>query len=295
MISLPDLISQGNGNLSVFIPGAIVLGALHGLEPGHSKTMMAAFIIAIRGTVRQAALLGLSATLSHTAIVWLIALAGLYFGQKMDIETSEPYFQIASALLIFAIAFWIIRRTWHEQQEEKAHNRTHHHHYHYDHPHDHSHDHNHDHLHNHDHVHEDEAHAMIAACAYQDAHELAHAADIERRFSGRPATTGQIVMFGLTGGLIPCPAAITVLLLCLQLKRLTLGAALVLCFSIGLALTMVTAGVAAALSLRYISQASPRWGSFAVCARRAPYISGLLIVCIGLYIGLSGVFALAHG
>jgi nickel/cobalt exporter len=55
-------------------------------------------------------------------------------------------------------------------------------------------------------------------------------------------TTGQVVLFGLTGGLIPCPASITILLLCLQLKRIALGATLVLCFSIGLALTMVVSG-----------------------------------------------------
>ena len=59
-----------SGNAWVFIPSAILLGALHGLEPGHSKTMMAAFIVAVRGTVGQAVLLGLAATLSHTAVVW---------------------------------------------------------------------------------------------------------------------------------------------------------------------------------------------------------------------------------
>ena len=46
------------GNAWLFIPSAILLGALHGLEPGHSKTMMAAFIVAVRGTVTQAVLLG---------------------------------------------------------------------------------------------------------------------------------------------------------------------------------------------------------------------------------------------
>src|SRR5882724_6147533 len=69
MTSLNELVSQGASNAWLFIPSAIVLGALHGLEPGHSKTMMAAFIIAIRGTVRQAVLLGVSATLSHTAVI----------------------------------------------------------------------------------------------------------------------------------------------------------------------------------------------------------------------------------
>jgi nickel/cobalt exporter len=58
----------------------------------------------------------------------------------------------------------------------------------------------------------------VSAPGYQDPHELAHANDIRRRFANREVTTGQIIMFGLTGGLIPCPASITVLLLCLQLE-----------------------------------------------------------------------------
>ena len=77
MTPFAELLQQGSTHAWLFIPTAIVLGALHGLEPGHSKTMMAAFIIAIRGTVRQAVLLGLCATLSHTAIVWVIALGGM--------------------------------------------------------------------------------------------------------------------------------------------------------------------------------------------------------------------------
>ena len=51
MPSFADFLQQGTGNAWLFVPSAIVLGALHGLEPGHSKTMMAAFIVAIRGTV----------------------------------------------------------------------------------------------------------------------------------------------------------------------------------------------------------------------------------------------------
>ena len=78
MTSLTDLLQQGTAHAWLFVPSAILLGALHGLEPGHSKTMMAAFIIAVRGTVTQAVLLGLAATLSHTAVVWIIALGGQY-------------------------------------------------------------------------------------------------------------------------------------------------------------------------------------------------------------------------
>ena len=74
--------------------------------------MMAAFIVAIRGTVGQAVLLGLSATISHTAIVWAVALGGLAVGQNLDLEADEPYFQLASAAIMIAIAIWMAWRTW---------------------------------------------------------------------------------------------------------------------------------------------------------------------------------------
>jgi ABC-type nickel/cobalt efflux system permease component RcnA len=246
MTPLVDLLRQGPAHAWLFIPSAILLGALHGLEPGHSKTMMAAFIIAIRGTVVQAVLLGLAATVSHTAVVWLVALAGLHFGQQWGAETSEPYFQILSAVVICGIAVWMLLRARRAR------------------------------LHGHHHDHE-------------DAHTQAHADDIRRRVARGNITTPQIVMVGLTGGLIPCPAAITILLLCLQLRQFSLGVALVLCFSIGLAITLVGFGVIAALGVRHVSH---RWSAFEAFARRAPYASGVLIICVGLYIGAQGVLAL---
>ncbi len=264
MPSFAELIQQGTAHAWLFVPSAILLGALHGLEPGHSKTLMAAFIVAIRGTVAQAILLGLAATVSHTLIVWLIALAGLHLARDLDAETVEPYFQLASAVIIVGIAVWMLLRTYREQRAGGGA------------AHDHD-DPEHDHNHHHD-DHRDDDH-------HQGAHERAHAAQIRRRFARRKVTTAQIILFGLTGGLIPCPAAITVLLLCLQLKAFTLGATLVLCFSIGLAATLVTVGVVAALGVRH---ASARWSFFDSFARRAPYVSSLLIVAVGLYVGVQG-------
>lgn len=270
MPSFADLLQQGAGNAWLFIPSAIVLGALHGLEPGHSKTMMAAFIVAIRGTLGQAALLGLSATVSHTAVVWAVALAGLYIGSHWNPETSEPYFQLVSAVLIVGVAVWMLIRTWREQRREKQ-AAAHRHHLHH---------------HDHDHYHQHGNHGLdVGAPGFQDEHEKAHASDIRRRFADRNVTTGQIVVFGLTGGLIPCPAAITVLLLCLQLREFTLGIALVLCFSIGLAAVMVATGAAAAIGVRHVGH---RWSGFETLARRAPYFSSALIVCVGLYVGFLG-------
>lgn len=366
MTPLAELMQQGAAHAWLFIPSAILLGALHGLEPGHSKTMMAAFIIAVRGTVAQAVLLGLAATVSHTLVVWAVALIGLHYANQFSAETTEPYFQVASAVLIIAIAVWMICRTWREQGTKRG-------------------AHSHDHVHHHgpdlrridtghgvlalevfedgmpprwraraesgdewspaaisleiehpdgsrqtfafvdrgsflesideipephefkarlslkhgDHTHcydvafteHDHTHGLdVSGGSAQDAHERAHAHDIRSRFATRNVTTAQIVMFGLTGGLIPCPAAITVLLLCLQLKQFSLGVVLVLCFSLGLALTMVTAGVAAALSVHHMAR---RWSGFAAFAQRAPYFSSVLIISVGLYVGWEGLRGLA--
>ncbi|CAN5870567.1 Ni(II)/Co(II) efflux transporter permease subunit NcrC [soil metagenome] len=380
MTDFSTLLQQGNAWL--FIPSAILLGALHGLEPGHSKTMMAAFIVAVRGTLAQAVLLGLSATLSHTAVVWAIAMAGLYFGSNWDAEAIEPYFQVVSAVLIIGIAGWMMWRTWRQQSAcfhdhghgDDEHDEHQHHHAEAKHidtghgvvrlelfedgvpprfrlyleskhgqvwpaaqvtveteradgsrqsftfaqgdgfveseqeiaePHEfvarlrlghaeHSHDYDvefveHEHDHAHAHAIKDYESLDVAAPGYQDPHELAHANDIRRRFANREVTTGQIVMFGLTGGLIPCPASITVLLLCLQLKKVALGATLVLSFSVGLALTMVASGALAALSVKH---ASRRWSGFGEFARKAPYLSGVLISLVGLYVGYQGLHAL---
>ena len=271
MPNFAELLQQGNAHAWLYFPSAILLGALHGLEPGHSKTMMAAFIVAIRGSVKQAVLLGLAATLSHTAVVWAIAIGGMYLGQGLDAETTEPYFQLASSALIIAIALWMLWRTWRGEQMFRFEQGHDHHHHHHDH--DHKHDHS-----------EPEGLALSLE-GYQDAHERAHASDIRKRFTNREVTTGQIIMFGLTGGLIPCPAAITVLLLCLQVKEVALGGLLVLCFSIGLAMTLVTVGAAAAIGAR---QASNRWPWLGTVARRAPYLSSVLIIGVGLYVGIHG-------
>lgn len=368
MTDFSALLQQGVANAWLFVPSAILLGALHGLEPGHSKTMMAAFIVAIRGTVRQAVMLGLAATLSHTAIVWMIALGGMYISRKFTAESAEPWFQLISAVIILGTAAWMFWRTWSgerlwklEQEEEHAHG-------HHEHdetriidtghgkvelsifeegqlphwrfrtlsgqnwqtrdvslvtnrgkgtfsqvfdfvekdgfmestqaiPEPHSFEvrltlghrgHVHDYdvtFHEHEHEHSALEGLDASSKEYQDAHEKAHANDIKKRFANRNVTTGQIILFGLTGVLIPCPAAITVLLLCIQVKEFSLGAALVLCFSIGLAITLVTVGAAAAYSVR---QATKRWRGFDTLARRAPYFSSVLIALVGIYMGYHG-------
>ena len=105
--SFADYIAGGHAWL--YVPAAIMLGALHGLEPGHSKTMMAAFIIAIRGTIAQAVLLGLSAAISHSLLIWLLAALALHYGGQWNAEIVEPWLQLVSAVLILGTATTITR------------------------------------------------------------------------------------------------------------------------------------------------------------------------------------------
>lgn len=363
----------------LFIPMAVFLGALHGLEPGHSKTMMASFIIAVRGTMSQAALLGICAALSHSLVIWLLAAMALHYGSQWNAETAEPYLQLFSAVAILLLAIWMFRRT--KAEVDAAH---HHHHGHSHHGHDHGHDHHH---HGHDesvlldtghgHIelsifedgvppvfrvavprgsrlpaagdllvateradgsrqefrfserdgvlqsdenipepheftavvtlsHGNHAHTLKARFVegeapvaatddgdddYQDAHERAHAEDIRRRFEGRHVTTAQIAWFGITGGLMPCPAAFSVLLICLQLKKVTLGFFMVAAFSLGLAITMVSVGVLAAWSLRHAERRFKGLGEF---MRKAPYVSCALMIVIAAVMAWHGWNGLQH-
>src|SRR3954469_11521937 len=139
MTDFSEVLSQGAAHAWLYIPSAVLLGALHGMEPGHSKTMMAAFIIAIRGTITQAVLLGLSAAISHSLLIWLLAALALKYGSHWNAETTEPYFQLASAVVITGLALWMLWRTRRDVQAAAEHEHEHHH------GHGHEHGHAHDH------------------------------------------------------------------------------------------------------------------------------------------------------
>ena len=109
---LTQMIEAGSANPLLLFLFALVLGGLHGLEPGHSKTMMAAYIVAVHGTVRQAVLLGLAAAFSHSIIVWVLAALALTWGNELIGEELEPYFMIASGLVVLGIAAWMLWRVW---------------------------------------------------------------------------------------------------------------------------------------------------------------------------------------
>lgn len=291
IMNITDMIASGANNPVALFLAALVLGGLHGFEPGHSKTMIAAYIIAVRGTVGQALLLGLSAAISHSLIVWVLAFIALTYGNELIGDQLEPFFMMGSGLLVLLLGGWMF---W------QARGRGAHHHDEPDyHVHDHSHDHAHDDGHHHHHHHEphDGAHHHISAHgqhgthAHHDhvhgnAHARAHARELERRLKSGPATTWQTILFGLSGGLVPCPAAITVFLLCLHLGKLALGVVLVSAFSIGLAVVLMAFGAVAALGLNAITS---RTRLLDKLLDHAPYVSAYLITLIGIVMLIGGI------
>ena len=250
MPDIASLLQAGAANPWLYLPFAVALGALHALEPGHSKSMMAAFVVATRGTPAQAALLGGSAAVGHTLVVWALAGLGLWLGDKLIYEHAEPWLVFVSGLLIVALAariLWIFRAERH------------------------------DHGHGHDHAHD---HAPARS------HAQAHALEVTQAFAGRKVTNFDIAWFGLSGGLMLCPSAVAVLLVCLQIKAIGLGLAMVAGFSVGLAITLVSVGVAAAWGAR---KARADWAGFSVWAERIPYLSAAIVGTIGALITLKGL------
>jgi ABC-type nickel/cobalt efflux system permease component RcnA len=253
MPDLANIIQSSTAHAWLYLPLAALLGALHALEPGHAKSLMAAYIVAIRGTTSQAVTLALSAAVGHTIVVWALAITALAFGERYIVEQAEPWLTLLSGVLIVLLAirmFWALRH--------RGHGPGHHHH---------SHDHHHHHHHRHDHHH----HAPPP--------------------SGH-VTTGQIVWFGFTGGLMPCPAAIAVLLVCIQIKAFALGVAMVAAFSAGLALTLITIGVSVAWGS---SKLLSLWPGFDRWAARLPYLSAGIMMMIGLAFTAVGWNAIQQG
>ena len=243
-MDIASLIAQGGAGAATLFVMALLLGALHGLEPGHAKTMMAAYVIAVRGTAFDAVLLGLSAAVSHSVVVWVLAILGLVYGDELIAEEMEPVFMAISGGIFVVIALWLFLRT---RGERRAAGRHRH--------------------------------------GSEDAHARSHAADLERRLARGRTGPLQTIAFGLTGGLIPCPAAITVLILCLNVGQFWRGVTLVSAFSIGLALTLVAVGAAAAFGARAVSRRTAR---FDRAMARAPYASSALIAVLGLLMVYSG-------
>jgi nickel/cobalt exporter len=238
----------------VGIAAAFVLGAAHALTPGHGKTIVAAYLVGSRGTLKHAVFLGGMVTFTHTISVFALGLATLFLFHYVMPEKIVQVLGAISGLSIVAIGAWMVTKRLKAVRHQylHEHHREHHHHHHHEHDH---HDHGH---HDHGHHHGPGGHT--------------HMPD-EISWAGLAA-------LGASGGLVPCESALILLLGAIALRRVGLGLVLLISFSAGLALVLMAIGAMVLFARNLLpdrerSSANPffRW---------LPVASSGLVVILGL-------------
>jgi nickel/cobalt exporter len=191
-------------DLILSIPAAIGLGALHSLEPGHGKGVISAYLIATRGKTRDAVLLGLVSSITHTFSIIILSVAATSAVKLLTPDSLTRWLELLSGVLITIIGARILYRHVRPRMvsigklsanHDAIH--EHHHHGHHHHHHDHK----------------------------------------------KPSSLAGIVTVGLLTGLIPCPSAMAIFLASITADQISLGLVLVSAFSLGSAVTMSVIGI----------------------------------------------------
>jgi ABC-type nickel/cobalt efflux system permease component RcnA len=214
---------------------ALLLGAGHALAPGHGKTIVGAYLVGSRGTALHAVVLGLVTTATHTAGVFALGFVTLTLSHYVLPEQLYPWLELLSGALVAVIGVGLllsrIAGLLHRRRADAAHAPDHHHgpgghstgvvgaplHHHG--PGGHTHDHG-------------------EALADELAGRLGGSATSPRRTSWRG-----LVALGVSGGLLPCPSALVVLLGAIALGRVGFGMLLIVAFSLGLAAVLTGIGL----------------------------------------------------
>jgi len=236
---------------------AVLLGALHALEPGHGKTLLAVSLVGARATFSQAAILAGALTFAHTAGVLLLGFAIIALKGAFVPADVYPWITLLSGMAIAIIGARAVQR----QVAARV-------------PFAHVHPHAHEHAHDHAHAHEHRAH---------DPHAHGHSHDDEAhaRSHAPPGTAplrfGPTVWAAMTGGVAPCPAALVVLFAALAQNVLVYGIVAIVFFSIGLATTLTGLGIAVVRGAGWLSNRP----QFERIVHVAPLCSAIVIATIG--------------
>ena len=281
---------------------AAVLGGFHALEPGHGKTLVAAYLVGSHGKARHAVLLGAIVTGAHTISVYALGIITLYASQWILPERLYPWLGIGSGLLVAGFGFTLFIRRY-LATEPHAHAVDGHV---DDHEHADSHRHSPDHTHHHSradaagqphrhnwsggHVREIHTHSHGAGIAHEhdhgEEHDHYHGSEHETLRATRALSLGGLLALGITGGIVPCPAALVVLLGALALHRVAFGLFLIVAFSAGLAAVLISLGLAMVYAGRFMS----RFGAQGPLTQRwLPLASSALIAVIGVTLTLQSL------
>jgi nickel/cobalt transporter (NicO) family protein len=198
------------GMILIAVMVAFALGAAHALTPGHGKTIVAAYLVGSRGTLKHALFLGAMVTFTHTISVFLLGLATLFLFQYVMPEKIVQVLGAISGLSIVAIGGWMMYKRIRSVRPAAAH--AHHH---------------------HEHVH---SHGTLVHSHGPGGHVHSHALPDE-------VSWGSLIALGASGGLVPCESALVLLLSAIALGRTGLGLILLVAFSLGLAIVLMGIGV----------------------------------------------------
>jgi ABC-type nickel/cobalt efflux system permease component RcnA len=241
---------------------AFGLGAMHALEPGHGKTIVAAYLVGSRGSMKHAGLLGFVVTFTHTFTVFLLGLGVLFFQQYVVPEKILPALGALSGLSIVVVGVSLLYKRAKALLDGGHHH--HHHHHHHDHPHDHE----------HPHAHDDHEHGGGLVHSHGG---TPHSHMIEGEI-----TPASLIALGVSGGLVPCPSALILMLSAIALGRPGFGLVLLIGFSAGLALVLMAVGMLALYARNLLPDGRKTAQNPAF--RLIPVFSAVVVICLGLAI-----------
>jgi ABC-type nickel/cobalt efflux system permease component RcnA len=263
-----ELVSTRNLSFWFLFTAAFIaagLGAFHALEPGHGKTIVAAYLVGSRGTARHAVFLGLIVTAAHTAGVYLLGAVTLYASKYIVPEQLYPWLGVISGITIAVLASYLLIRSWTGEDGNHSHEigATHSHWF-----------------------------ASLGERRIAQKDNFLGAGDPQAQ-SAPPAKTvslTQLLTLGITGGIVPCPAALVVLLGAFSLHRVGFGLFLIVAFSLGLAAVLIAIG----LIMVYARQFLARWKTDGSMVKRwLPAASAGFMLILGL--GIAGRALLSTG
>lgn len=267
---IPSATWYSSGNFLLAIAGAFFWGATHALSPGHGKTIVGAYLVGSRATPQHAWFLGLTTTITHTTGVFALGLVTLFASHFIRAEQLYPWLSFLSGLMVVAIGLNLFLNRLQNTKFlrkfplGKTHNHDH------SHAHHHGHDHAHTH-HTHDHSHE-----------HHNEHEHSHGGQIHSHLppdvDGTPVTWKNLLALGISGGLLPCPSALVLLLSAIAFGHLGFGLMLVLAFSLGLAGVLTALGLVLVYSKRLFEGLPTKMPLIMAL----PAVSSLCIAGVGL-------------
>jgi high-affinity nickel-transport protein len=254
--------TQGQLSWWVLFSAALIafgLGALHALEPGHGKTIVAAYLVGSRGTARHAVLLGIVVTAAHTAGVYLLGGLTLYASRYIVPEQLYPWLGAISGLSVAGLGIFIFLRHLTGETGDHSHAPG-----------------------------EQHSHwfvSMFKDSAYTE-RPIQAAISGDLKPVGRALSWRELCMLGITGGIVPCPAALVVLLSAFSLHRIGFGLFLITAFSCGLAAVLVTVGLTMVFAKRVMSS---RLQAGSAALRYLPLLSSAFMMVLGAGITISAV------